>query len=168
MILYHSWRDRRHGARSRAGPVSRASSRKADVIVSTGSMLEPAIADVGAERAVLRSFGASERWRDGVRRGRAGGRRSCDDGAISPAKGHCRRRRLIFRYSRDLVAVPRVRAVREFLMQIVRGNWGHFSRERPLAVAPMGQILRAQCRWARSCGRNRAPRLPLIIFCPVR
>lgn len=42
---------------------------------------------------------------------------------------------------RDLVPVPRVRAVREFLMQIVRENRGHFTRERPLAGAPTALVL---------------------------
>ncbi|MBD9652376.1 LysR family transcriptional regulator [Ensifer sp. ENS09] len=44
---------------------------------------------------------------------------------------------------RDLVAVPRVRAVREFLMQSVRENRGHFTREMALPTTDVRRLSRS-------------------------
>jgi DNA-binding transcriptional LysR family regulator len=44
---------------------------------------------------------------------------------------------------RDLVAVPRVRAVREFLMQSVRENRGHFTREMALPTTDVRHLSRS-------------------------
>ncbi|MGF6159294.1 DNA-binding transcriptional LysR family regulator [Ensifer sp. KUDG1] len=44
---------------------------------------------------------------------------------------------------RDLVAVPRVRAVREFLMQSVRENRGHFTRELALPTTDVRRLSRS-------------------------
>lgn len=44
---------------------------------------------------------------------------------------------------RDLVAVPRVRAVREFLIQSVRENRGHFTREMALPTTDVRRLSRS-------------------------
>ena len=44
---------------------------------------------------------------------------------------------------RDLVAVPRVKAVREFLMQSVRENRGHFTRELALPTTDVRRLSRS-------------------------